>query len=372
MVADLQNRKNVYAWLHIVAWIIVFILPLYFFNSEWARNSSLPSRYYVSACIYGLVFYLNYLLLVPKLYFRKSRMSYFLVAALLIIILYFIEGYLSSRLFRQSQIELEVRTLLDNFSRQHNLSGPPFRQLHLFNFVLVNLLITGFSVGLRISEKYGKQEKQQKELEKVRLSTELAFLKNQISPHFFFNTLNNIYSLIEINSNDAQDAVLKLSKLMRYLLYESEQGSVKLEQELEFMNNYIDLMKLRLSNKVDLQVMFPEKTNGIAIPPLLFITFIENAFKHGISYKDRSFIHISLNIENDDLIFECSNSIVNGGEPKNSPFSGIGLENVSKRLSLLFPEKHDLRLSQTVSEFNVKLRISTTVHVNEPEMYSHR
>ena len=359
MAIRLENRKNVFALLHIVAWIIVFILPLYFFNSEWARNSSFLGRYYVSACIYGLVFYLNYFLLVPRIYFGRKKGYYFIIAAAVIVTLFFVEGYLTRHIFHETSVESQVQEMLRNFASEHNLSRPPFGQMHLLNFMLVCILISGFSIGLRTSEKYSFQERQQKELEKVRLSTELAFLKNQVSPHFFFNTLNNIYSLIEIDKNNAQEAILKLSKLMRYLLYESEQGVVKLDQEIEFMNNYIDLMKLRLSNKVDLQISFPDSSNGIMIPPLLFIPFIENAFKHGISYKEKSFIHISLMIQQEDIYFECSNSIVSNGDSKNSPFSGIGLENVSKRLNLLFPDKHNIKLSQTDSVFNIKLMISS-------------
>ncbi len=357
MSSRIQSRRNVFTLLHIVAWIIVFILPLYFFASEWARNSSFLYRYYVSACVYGLLFYLNYFLLVPKLYFNKKRSYYLIVTAVVITLLFFVEGFLTTHLFHQTTTEKEVQAMLQNFAAQHNLSRPPFGQFHLFQFILVSILITGFSIGLRISEKYSQQEKHQKELEKVRLSTELAFLKNQVSPHFFFNTLNNIYSLIQINSDDAQKAVLKLSKLMRYLLYESEQGAVKLEQEIDFMNNYIDLMKLRLSNKVDLQVKFPDQSNGLMIPPLLFIPFIENAFKHGISYKEKSFIHISLAVCPEDILFECSNSTLNSAENRDSQFSGIGLDNVSKRLNLLFPEKHEMELNQADNVFNVRLKI---------------
>ena len=124
------------------------------------------------------------------------------------------------------------------------------------------------------------------------LNTELAFLKNQINPHFFFNTLNNIYSLVQINVGDGQKAILQLSKLMRYLLYDTDKGEQPLSREIEFMTTYIDLMKLRLSEKVSVTVVFPENFDNVLIPPLLFLPFIENAFKHGISYRKSSFIHI--------------------------------------------------------------------------------
>ena len=152
-------------------------------------------------------------------------------------------------------------------------------------------------------EKLNQTEKRQKELEKEKLNSELAFLKNQISPHFFFNTLNNIYSLIGINGPTAQESVLKLSKLMRYLLYESEHGETMISHEIDFMNNYIDLMKLRLSSRVELKVDFPKEFSDFPIPPLLFVPFIENAFKHGISARDRSFIHITLKINNNQISF---------------------------------------------------------------------
>jgi LytS/YehU family sensor histidine kinase len=207
-------------------------------------------------------------------------------------------------------------------------------------------------------ERHSQIEKLQKELEKEKLNSELAFLKNQISPHFFFNTLNNIYSLIGINAEDSQKAVLKLSKLMRYLLYESEKGDSKLSTEIEFMNNYIDLMKLRMNEKVALNVSLPADYDDRSIPPLLFIPFIENAFKHGISYREKSFIEISFLVTPDSLSFRCANSLFKSRDESDSGHSGIGLENVRKRLGLLFPGKHDLKINKTDSEFEVLLQIN--------------
>jgi LytS/YehU family sensor histidine kinase len=151
---------------------------------------------------------------------------------------------------------------------------------------------------------------------------------------------------------------------MRYLLYESEQSEVRLDGELEFMNNYIELMKLRLSNKVELNVSFPGNTNGIVVPPLLFVPFIENAFKHGISYQDKSFIHISLHIDHGELVFECSNSIAKNGEEKVDAFSGIGLENIKKRLALLYPDNHELIINKSGSVFSVILNIHDKINLS--------
>jgi LytS/YehU family sensor histidine kinase len=229
--------------------------------------------------------------------------------------------------------------------------------MHLYNFTFNALVITIFALGLRVLERHALIEKRQKELEKEKLNSELAFLKNQISPHFFFNTLNNIYSLININAEDSQKAVLKLSKMMRYLLYESDHGENQLSHEIEFMNNYIDLMRLRMSDKVKLDVSFPAKTENISIPPLMFISVIENAFKHGISYREKSFINISMEVSSDFITFRCANSLKKAGDEISDEHSGIGLENVSKRLNLLFPGRHELKIEKTESAFEVFIKV---------------
>jgi two-component system, LytTR family, sensor kinase len=235
--------------------------------------------------------------------------------------------------------------------------GPPFRGMHLYNYGFTSLFLIFFSLGLRVLERNSQIEELQKETEKEKLNSELAFLKSQISPHFFFNTLNNIYSLISINPEDSQKAVLKLSKLMRYLLYESEQGNTMLSNEIDFMNNYIDLMKLRVNDKVELSVSFPKKYEDRNIPPLLFIPFIENAFKHGISYREKSFIDINMIATKESITFRCTNSLLKTKEEASNQQSGIGLENVSKRLNLLFNGRHELKIDKSENTFEVFLTI---------------
>jgi sensor histidine kinase YesM len=145
---------------------------------------------------------------------------------------------------------------------------------------------------------------------------------------------------------------------MRYILYETEKGDRFLSQEIEFMQTYIGLMKLRISDKVNITVSFPENYNDVAIPPLLFLPFVENAFKHGISYRRPSFVDVTLKTNPGKIIFECSNSIGNKGEDLLKSDSGIGLENVKKRLALLFPGKHSLKIFETESIFHVILQIN--------------
>jgi two-component system, LytTR family, sensor kinase len=352
--------------LHLLAWSILLGLPLYSAKRFQLHNDFLLI-YYTITLINGLIFYINYLVLVPKFFFQKRRLRYYISALILIICFYFVSDISNKLIFRYVSGKEET----ERFSRPPEEMGRPmpprvgllrvrfpFRQAHILTYTTSSLFLIFFSLGLRVLERQSKIEKMQEEMERTKLNSELAFLKNQISPHFFFNTLNNIYSLIGINTDDSQKAVLKLSKLMRYLLYESEHGDTKLSQEIDFMKNYIDLMKLRMSDKVTLSVSFPKDYDDLNMPPLLFIPFIENAFKHGISYREKSFIDISMVAGKNSITFKCANSIVKkNGEAENGN-SGIGLENVSKRLSLLYPGKHDLKINRSDSTFEVLLLIN--------------
>jgi two-component system, LytTR family, sensor kinase len=349
--------------LHLLAWAIILGIPLYFFK-RWDVGRDFILVYYIGNIINGIIFYINYLILVPKYFFSEQKHRYYLSVLLVLTVLYIVSDRSNEYIFKhvpgRDNTEERVRNNedRDQTGPHKPFSRPPFREIHLFNFAFTSLFLVFISVGMRVLERHSQTEKLQKELEKEKLNSELAFLKNQISPHFFFNTLNNIYSLISINAEDSQRAVLRLSKLMRYLLYDSEHGNTKLSNEIDFMNNYIDLMKLRMSNKISLSVAFPDEYDDINIPPLIFIPFIENAFKHGISYREKSFIDISMTSTNGSVLFRCVNSIVKNREPDESGHSGIGLENVTKRLNLLFPGKHDIKINKSDNEFEVLLQIN--------------
>lgn len=350
----LSDRKLTVG-LHILAWAFIVIIPQYLINT-WAggRDTRFLYQFYSNTLVYGALFYLNYLVLVPRFFFRESKGRYILWVIVMIavscLVLYLINNYL----FFDAAREREMDQIMKALSKDAALRKPPIRQMRIFNYFYSAVLICGFSLGLGVLEKLSQNEKQRKELEKEKLNSELAFLKNQISPHFFFNTLNNIYSLIGFDSGQAGEAVLKLSRLMRYLLYESEQGKTRLADEVAFLTNYIDLMKLRLSNKIDLKVSLPDVNTEFLIPPLLFVPFVENAFKHGLSYRDGSFIDIHMAFENRKIRFLCGNSIA-GATQAPEVYPGIGLENVRKRLNLLFPGAHSLNIRKTADEFHVEL-----------------
>jgi len=354
--------------LHLLAWSLLLGLPVYTTKRLELGNDFLWI-YYIIALINGLIFYINYLVLVPKFFFQKKKLRYY-ISALILLICFFSVAEISGRLIFSNISEKEGTERFEKPPDEREGPGPhrgemtrsgfPFRDFHVLSFTSSSLFLIFFSLGLRVLERQSKIEKMQEEMERAKLNSELAFLKNQISPHFFFNTLNNIYSLIGINTDDSQKAVLKLSKLMRYLLYESEQGDTKLSQEIDFMTNYIDLMKLRMSDKVALSVSFPEKYEDMSLSPLLFVPFIENAFKHGISYREKSFIDISMQSGKDSISFKCLNSRIQKNGNSEKEHSGIGLENAGKRLNLLYPGRHELKITETDNTFEVLLFINFT------------
>src|SRR4030042_908038 len=270
--------------LHILIWTIIIIIPLYLANRYGANRRFFKLFFYKDILLLGILFYINYLILVPRFFFKGKRLSYIAIVLVLLISFYFISYFPHEYIAKRPDIEQNIEPERSSQRGQ----GPGFRLVHAYNYTLSSVAIIFLSLGLVSLNRQCHVEKRQKELEKEKLNSELAFLKNQISPHFFFNTLKNIYSLIRINTEDSQKAVLQLSRMMRYLLYESEQGETSLSSEIDFMNNYIDLMRLRMSDKVKLDVNFPTKFENITIPPLLFIPIIENAFKHGVSYRERS------------------------------------------------------------------------------------
>ncbi len=341
--------------LHFAAWIILFIVPFYHFTFGTGFHTFFIFRVYLRTLIYIAIFYINYFLLIPKLLFKDKRIMYYLLVTVVIVGSYFINDLGNNYIFNRPEFRPE-REIFNKISEELKLPRNP-RRFDIYNFLFTSVLISGFSIGLKMLGRYNENEKRRKELEKEKLNSELALLKNQISPHFFFNTLNNIYSLIEIDTGNAQEAILHLSKMMRYLLYESERGNTLLSREIDFMRNYIELMKLKINEKVLLEISFPNLVSDISIPPLLFISFIENAFKHGISYNEPSSITIEMEVNNNQIKFLCNNTNFNKSPGEQMSECGVGLENIQKRLKLLFPAKHRLQINDTKDKFDVQLTI---------------
>ncbi len=349
------SDKRIKFTLHTIVWIILILIGRYLFNSFGGGNVLRLYAMYLYTLSYAFIFYVGYLWLVPRYFVQNRQATYFLFLIAIIIATQFGTTYIDRNFLTDPVADAKFRDAMKTINGKEVPKNTYFGSI--LTQSMTSLLLSGFALSLGVMEKLKQNEKKQKELEKEKLHSELAFLKNQVSPHFFFNTLNNIYSLISIDGPTAQESVLKLSKLMRYLLYESEQGETLMSNEISFMNNYIDLMKLRLSPRVGLEIGFPEKFSDFSIPPLLFIPFIENAFKHGINSREKSFIKIGMELGNEEIRFITENSIGKSSQTGDLQHSGIGLENVKKRLGLLFPGNHQLTIDHTETVFKVELLI---------------
>lgn len=234
----------------------------------------------------------------------------------------------------------------------------PFDDHGIMHLVTL-LLLLGVNVGVKsmFKSKYDRECLEQ--LQKEKMAQELQYLKYQISPHFFMNTLNNIHALVDINPEQARDTIVDLSKMMRYLLYEGSKDMIPLKADTAFIVNYVKLMRLRYPSSVAITVDIADHLPNTQVPPLLLITFVENAFKHGVSYRQPSFIEITINADDCQLHFHCRNSKAPSASGK-SQVGGVGLENAKRRLSLLYGKAHTLTISDNPDTFDVSL--STPIH----------
>jgi len=221
--------------------------------------------------------------------------------------------------------------------------------------LLILVLVLGTNLAIKFYFKSRKDALQLEQLEKRELEQQLKYLKQQISPHFFMNTLNNIHALVDIDPEKAKTSILELSRLMRFGLYEGSKPTVPLRKEIEFMHNYLRLMRLRYSEKVRISIAVDEPLPDIEIPPLLFITYVENAFKHGISYKNDSFIDMHVGTQDDCLLFECRNS--RHDEENTAKKGGVGLKNARQRLDLIYGDNYSLKTKESDKEYYVELKI---------------
>jgi LytS/YehU family sensor histidine kinase len=235
------------------------------------------------------------------------------------------------------------------------------------DYMILAILVVAAGSTFKMISQWLNEEGRRKDVEKEQLKTELALLRHQVSPHFFMNTLNNIHALVDIDTEIAKDAIIRLSTLMRYLLYDTVHGQTSLKKEIEFIVSYITLMQLRFSKKVSITVEVPEDIPDIQIPPMLFISFLENAFKHGVSYQANSFVQFKLEVIENQINCHIKNSKHKSKETLDKSYSGIGLTNIQKSLELLFENEYTLNILENDKEFDVNL----TIPIYENKMLSH-
>lgn len=321
---------------HIIVLAIIFVLPELLIS--WGHK--VPKIAYLHAVIYLAMFYLNYTLLIDRLLFRQRTWT-FVVVNLGIVIAFFVIMVTFHDLFfpiphGKNPADAPIDAFIDARKRM-KIGGFVMRDS------LMLVLSICLSVSLKLSEKWLRWTVIEKQIEAEKKEHELKNLKNQLNPHFLFNTLNNIYALIGISTDKAQRAVHELSQLLRYVLYDNEQREVPMESDLKFVKNYIELMRLRLTPMVTLTVNINENDGqGLNIAPLMFVSLVENAFKHGVSASEPSSILIAIGVEDGVVHCHVENTCTHRNPEADKSSGGIGITNLRRQLSILYPGRHRL------------------------------
>jgi len=331
---------------HAIVWVVLFFFPFLFRGRESDTfNMHEYLRFFIMITGALAVFYANYSYLVKRFLFTRQIWLY-LVCNLLL--------FSGAILLTQVLINLIPSPELAP-PRRGPREGVVFF-IMLFEMVKY-IFLTVLSVALKATGSWYQIDAERKELEKQRSEAELQNLKNQLNPHFLFNTLNNIYSLIAINGEQAQESVHKLSRLLRYILYDSAQAFVPLGKDIDFVRDYAELMRIRMPEHVELQTEIQIELPDLLIAPLLFISPVENAFKHGVSNSKPSFIHIKIVTTGNQIRCLIRNSFF----PKDTldkSGSGIGLINLQKRLDLLYPDNYKLTSEQSGETYSCELTLN--------------
>ena len=313
----------------------LFCLAFYFLGgmspgSLWPMVLTTAKAAVIPTGIYAI----NYCILVPGLFFNGHKKWFFLTEVVLIIVAIILPV-----------IFMDIPQGIDLEQIEQNLNGLSLMKILTGSIILRVVLYLGMialSIGMRYVIRWYEERKKREEERRRNAEAELTWLKNQLNPHFLFNTLNNISSLTQIDADKAQESIGQFSELLRYALYESNVEKVRLTDETEFMKNYIDLMSLRCNEKTRIETRFDSFDEGLTISPLLFISLIENAFKHGTSSHKESFVKVDMGLDGEDLVFSCENSVHERTSEDRSG-SVIGLENMTRRLDLLYPDAYTYR-----------------------------
>jgi hypothetical protein len=394
--------------LHIVVWTCFLFFPFFIYRIK-IQHPWFFAREIVDNLFLIGVFYLNFYILIPR-YFTLKKIVYYLSCVIFMLVFIIMQQALTDYLFWKTYAAQET---VDSSGRDIGFTPPPpfsryhapedqeivkqsrsiyFREkppiafeesfLHdtsaagipahlqvrrvptfldyilfpeiLRKSVFAALLMLFMSGFIKIAQEWFKSEQQREALKVENLNAELKFLKSQINPHFLFNCLNTIYSLAHKHSAQTEHAIVKLSTIMRYMIYESNEDKVQLQQELQYLEDYIDIQRLRMPDDIVVDYAVQGNPIGLRIEPMLLVPFVENAFKHGISYAEPSFIAIAVAIEKNQVRLVVENSLF---RQRVAEKGGIGLQNVRKRLELLYTEDHELEITEADNQFIVDLKI---------------
>ena len=348
----MTNRKSnaIINMAQALIWACLFVLPSAVWYLIMADLKSIGPVFNLTTSLLlpsFLVYSVNYFILIPQLLFDNRKRWFFILN--IAIVLFFT----AVPIIRDGFLPDVPQEVLDTFPNANfsmiAVGGVMVRAI--FYTVMVAL-----PTGLRYVMKRNDDRQQLEEERRRNAEAELNWLKNQLNPHFLFNTLNNISSLTQIDADKAQESIGQLSELLRYALYESNVKKVRLSDEAGFMTNYVHLMSLRCNEMTRVDMRFGSFDEGLMISPLLFISLIENAFKHGTSAHEDSFVRIDMRLEGDELVFSCENSIHERKSADHSG-SGIGIENMTRRLELLYPDSYSYHQSVEGNVYSAIVRI---------------
>ncbi|QVY67092.1 sensor histidine kinase [Polaribacter sp. Q13] len=341
-LSPLLKKTNTTIIVHCLIWIFFLVITAI---QSYARFSIIPNEFYILNFTFIAVFYLNYLVLIPYFLLNKKIILYLIISlGIIFSIIFMMQYFLRFSLkppFAQEGFNTNFRR-----PRDHNFNLRPS---------ILLLMFFALSTCTKLVAEWYKSEKERTLVASQKVNSELSFLKAQLNPHFLFNTLNSIYSLANKKSDDTTVAIVTLSELMRYMIYEANEEFISLEKEIEYVKNYISLQLLRLKDSSGVKINIHGNLN-YKIEPLLLISFIENAFKYGTDYKGKTDITIKIYTNNDQLNLEVYN-LASLQNTLNKD-SGIGLENIQNRLNLLYPNTHTLEITNTKKSFEVNLKIN--------------
>lgn len=376
--------------IYALIWLVVLAVPLFGYHDGDGIQWPAVIHFWLGTLPFAGLFVLNNYILMPMLMLRK-RYGWYVVCTLLAIVILFIVIPLSTGV---PKVHLFCKAAADsvcvNDTMHEVLYGYPV-ELHghegfapmpphppkggmvdmpirllpvkwemLINRTLIAILILGCNIAIKLLFRSMRDARYLREVESQRLKAELRYLKAQVNPHFFMNTLNNIHALIDIDTEKAKEAVIELSKIMRYVLYDADRQTVSLQKEIDFIDNYIRLMRLRYSDDVEISTEYPARLPDVQVPPLALVTLTENAFKHGISYRTDSFVHTVLEVGDGFIVYTVSNSISDcAAGASGTAGSGVGLDNLLKRLDLLYGSNYSFEVQRTDRQYVASLRIPT-------------
>lgn len=342
-----KSRNNlVNTLIQVLIWVVLGIVLLFY--QPFLRHISVPYQFWIKqSFVFSMLvsaYYLNGYILVPQFLLKKKTGTYFLLILLILVVIVFFTGFAD-----------KILNLRDLLEEAFHKSGPPKggrgRGGYFDTFLItITSLVLGISTSVTTTQSWQKNKELHRELEQDKISSELSFLKAQINPHFFFNTLNNIYALTLVNVDTSRTAIHQLSRMMRYVLYDTQNSTALLSQEVAFIKDYLSLMQLRLTDKVTVNFNTPAAVKEFPVAPMLFLPFVENAFKHGVSDNLPSTILVDVQQAENKIELMVQNSIFKKQGADLEDNKGIGLNNTIRRLHLLYPGKHELVVNESATE----------------------